>query len=144
MTNGALAIWREAAGEDGQMPPASAIDPVRLRRILPNVVLVDVLYRPGESAPADFRYAVIGEASNEAHGVNFAGRLVSELSEFGMAYLKTVSGLYTYVCKVAEPVAVAGTLKMIGKDYRRFEAVYLPFTRTGARVDRLLAVVVYF
>lgn len=149
VTQAALAIWREGASGQGDLPPASAIDPVRLRRHLANVVLIDVIWKDDEpgaasSEPADFRYAVIGEASNEAHGVNLSGETVSGLSQFGEAYATNMLAFYRHICRVKAPVAAGGSLRMIGKDYRTFEAVYLPFTRDGSRVDRILAAVVYF
>lgn len=146
VTREALAFWHSHA-DDGSLPHTDLIDPMLLRELLPNIVLIDVIWPDGESndaaTPEDFRYRLVGGHSAETHDANLTGTLVSELSRFGESYSEVMMGFYRSICAQKAPVAAGGTLAIIGKGYRDFEAIYLPFTQTGKRVDRLMAAVVY-
>ncbi|GAA6157391.1 hypothetical protein NBRC116588_28640 [Pyruvatibacter sp. HU-CL02332] len=145
-TRCALAFW-QSNGSKGSLPPTNLIDPSELRELLPNIVLIDVIWPDGTlddaAVPQDFRYRLIGGHSAETHDANLTGTLVSDLSRFGESYSEVMMGFYRSICAQKAPVAAGGTLAIIGKGYRDFEAIYLPFTETGNRVDRLMAAVVY-
>lgn len=145
-TKGALAFWHSHV-DDGSLPNTNLIDPAVLRELLPNIVLIDVIWPEGNldeaASPQDFRYRLIGGHSAETHDANLTGTLVSDLSRFGESYSEVMMGFYRSICAQKAPVAAGGALAIIGKGYRDFEAVYLPFTETGDRVDRLMAAVVY-
>ncbi len=145
-TKSALEFWQLHASQ-GPLPHTNLIDPAALRELLPNIVLIDVIWPDGNQddpvVPQDFRYRLIGGHSAEAHDANLTGTLVSDLSRFGESYSEVMMGFYRSICAQKAPVAAGGTLAIIGKGYRDFEAIYLPFTETGERVDRLMAAVVY-
>lgn len=145
-TKTALAFWQSHARQ-GSLPHTNLIDPSALRDLLPNIVLIDVIWPDGNqddvAVPQDFRYRLIGGHSAETHDANLTGTLVSDLSRFGESYSEVMMGFYRSICGQKAPVAAGGTLAIIGKGYRDFEAVYLPFTESGKRVDRLMAAVVY-
>ncbi len=141
----ALAFWQMKAGS-ADMPPVAAIDPGQLKNILPHVVLIDVIWpdsAKGDPEPDDFCFRLIGQHSVDAHGANVTGMMVSTLSEFGPEYARLGMAFYRFVCAKKRPIAVRGPLKMIGKDYRQFEAVYLPFCGDKGRVDRIMAAINY-
>jgi len=144
-TKTALAFWRAAQHGDA-LPSVDAIDPVALKDLLPHIVLIDVIW-PGAGqapqTPVDFRYRLIGAHSVDAHGVNLTGTQVSDLSKFGPAYRDNMMRFYKNICATGAPVAAGGSLRMIGKGYRAFEAIYVPFSKAGMVVDRILASVVY-
>lgn len=145
-TRSALAFWRTHAS-DRSLPHINLIEPAALRELLPNIVLIDVIWPDGDeddaATPQDFRYRLVGGHSAETHDANLTGTLVSDLSRFGESYSEVMMGFYRSICAQKAPVAAGGTLAIIGKGYRDFEAIYLPFTETGERVDRLMAAVVY-
>lgn len=145
-TRSALAFWQLHA-DQGSLPTTNLIDPSKLRELLPNIVLIDVIWPDGNlddaAAPEDFRYRLVGGHSAETHDADLTGTLVSDLSRFGENYSEVMMGFYRSICAQKAPVAAGGTLAIIGKGYRDFEAIYLPFTETGKRVDRLMAAVVY-
>ncbi len=145
-TRSALAFWQSHASH-GALPPTNLIVPSELRELLPNIVLIDVIWPDGDlddaAVPQDFRYRLVGGHSAETHDADLTGTLVSDLSRFGSSYTEVMMGFYRSICAQKAPVAAGGTLAIIGKGYRDFEAIYLPFTETGKRVDRLMAAVVY-
>lgn len=141
-----LAYWEDNVSEG--LPPIRLIDPVRLRTLLSHIVLIDVIWpegdEAGETAPVDFQYRLIGQESAEVHDINLTGKRVSEQSRFGPRYSEVMMDFYKFICVQKKPVASGGTLDIIGKDFREFEGLYMPFTRYGGRVDRIMAVVAYF
>ena len=84
-----LLYWVAARG--GKLMPSRAdIDPVTMpRRLLPNIVLVDVV-----PASFRFRYRVMGTAVSRMLGADWTGRYVDEVPELGeqlhAQYLDTV------------------------------------------------------
>jgi len=141
----ALGFWESYASEG--MPDVSHIDPIQLRTFLNNIVLIDVIWPDGQQtgigSPVDFSYRLIGQDSADIHDVNLTGKRVSELTQFGPRYSDVMMTFYTTVCRRKVPVAAGGSLDIIGKGFRDFEGVYMPFTRCGDRVDRIMAVIAY-
>src|SRR5258708_15692485 len=68
----AYEYWRRKAGAR-LLPSRSDIDPVEIPRLLPHVMLVDVM------GAALYRYRLIGTEIATAMGVNATGRLVHEM-----------------------------------------------------------------
>ena len=68
-----IRYWDEKRRGAG-LPPASAIDPVEMRPALGYIMLLDVL-----DGGADFRYRLYGTRIVERTGVDWTGRLVSEM-----------------------------------------------------------------
>ena len=146
ITKKGLAFW-QAHVTDTDLPHVDLINPSALRDLLSNIVLIDVTWPEGQTSdsaqPVDFSYRLVGAHSTETHDANLTGTRVSELSKFGADYSETMMSFYSRICARKAPVAAGGPLAIIGKGYREFEGIYLPFTVTGDRVDRLMAVVVY-
>lgn len=142
-----LAFWRSHVEVGEMLPHVDQIDPLALRSLLPHIVLIDVIWPEDEedaaSVPEDFAYRLVGGHSADTHDANLTGMRVSELSQFGQSYTDTMLSFYRRICEQKAPVAAGGPLAIIGKGYREFEGIYLPFTEGADRVDRLMAVVVY-
>ena len=69
------------------MPSRVDLDPAEIKRILPSVMLVDVL------GPHQYRYRLIGTSCVVAHGINAAGKTLDEaLKDY--EYRAHVVGLY--------------------------------------------------
>ena len=67
-----LDYWcRKASGKS--MPRRADIDPIDIPKLLPHVMLVDVL------PSGRYRYRLIGTENAEAHGVNATGRFLDEV-----------------------------------------------------------------
>ena len=78
--------WRrKAAGR--AMPRRADIDPTEIPKLLPDVMLVDVLPQ------RRYRYRLIGTENTQAHGINATGRYLDEVLP-GPEYKSHVIGLY--------------------------------------------------
>jgi hypothetical protein len=78
--------WREkAAGRP--MPRRRDIDPIDIPRLLPDVMLVDVV------EDGRYRYRLIGTGNTQAHGINATGRYLDEVLP-GREYKAHVIALY--------------------------------------------------
>src|ERR1051325_7524125 len=69
------------------MPARADLDPAEIPRLLPHVMLVEVL------GPGRYRYRLIGTENAQAHGMNATGRLLDEVLP-GNEYKGHVLGLY--------------------------------------------------
>jgi hypothetical protein len=68
----ALDYWRrQSAGK--AMARRTDIDPIDIPKLLPHVMLVEVL------SAGRYRYRLIGTENTEAHGVNATGRYLDEV-----------------------------------------------------------------
>src|SRR5712691_11708568 len=78
--------WRQkSAGK--AMPCRAHLDPTEIPRLLPDVMLVDVL------PSGRYRYRLIGTGNARAHGVNATGRHLDEVLP-GTEYKSHVIALY--------------------------------------------------
>lgn len=69
-----LAYWQSKRTD--QRPPLRAdIDPVEIPKLLPNVLLIDVIGQPAY----DFHYRLLGTAIVSIDGVDYKGSLLSEM-----------------------------------------------------------------
>jgi hypothetical protein len=82
----ALDYWRrKSAGK--AMPRRADIDPIDIPKLLPDVMLVEVL------SSGRYRYRLIGTENTEAQGVHATGRYLDEVLP-GPEYKAHVLGLY--------------------------------------------------
>lgn len=136
--SGALArvhrYWRDKRG--GRAMPARAdLDPVGdLTDVLGDLVLVDV-----RGAPPEFTYRLVGTRVCEMFGRDVTGQPVGEVL-YGEA-AEVVRRIYTAVVERRRPVAVRGRPPGAEhKDWLELEALLLPLSADGARVDMILGV----
>lgn len=69
-----LAYWQSKC-RDGQLPLRADIDPIDIPKLLPNVLLIDVIGQPAH----DFVYRLLGTTIVDIDGVDFKGSLLSEM-----------------------------------------------------------------
>lgn len=117
------------------MPSRADIDPVDMpRKLLPHIVLVDVL-----ASPLRFRYRVMGTAITSMLGLDWTGRFVDELPEAGSG----VSKQYTTTVKDGAPAVYVDDSKMYDPSLMqhklvRYERLLLPLSEDGSSVSMLL------
>ena len=116
------------------MPRRADIDPIELRDHLGSLVMIDVL--PGA---VDFRMRLIGTAIVSFYGRDSTGRLLSELKVADPEWWRFCDELYRAVAQQARIARARGTLRMVGKDYRRFEALLLPLDAGNGHVGMIMA-----
>ena len=127
------AYWDNKRGTR-PMPRRADIDPVELRDHLGSLVMIDVL--PGA---VDFRMRLIGTAIVGFYGRDSTGKLLSELKDADPEWWRFCDELYRAVAQHARIARAHGTLRMVGKEYRRFEALLLPLDAGNGDVGLILA-----
>lgn len=69
-----MAYW-QSKRRDGRLPLRADIDPIDIPKLLPNVLLIDVIGHPAY----DFHYRLLGTAIAAVDGVDYTGSLLSEM-----------------------------------------------------------------
>ena len=131
------AYWqRMAAGRP--MPSRKDFDPAAIPRLLPHLMLVDVL--PSER----YRYRLIGTENVLEHGVDATGRHVDEVVP-GPDYKKHVLALYGECVRERRPVySESEFLSPVGfKAQRHLKVLFLPLSEDGATVNMVLVIQIF-
>lgn len=129
----ALDYWHEMRGE-ASLPCYRAFDPVEVPRLLPHLVVMDVVHDP-----ADFRIRLIGEEVRAQLACNPVGLRLGEVGAsaagealFEHARASRADGAPRYYA-----------LDCLGPDRSVMcqQGLMLPFTHGRGRVDKIIAVV---
>ncbi len=132
--------WRSIHPGPGRLPGRAAVDPMAIPRLLPYIMLLDVVGQPPR-----FRYRLIGTRMVDALGTDFTGRWLDE------AHVRPDGSLPVFPSYVR--VATQGL-----HDWRRgaphfagyldrcteLERIFLPLATDGKTVDMILAINVFF
>jgi hypothetical protein len=117
------------------MPTRADVDPAELREHLGWLYLIDVL-----PDLTDFRYRLLGSHMTEAYGRDSTGKTVSELyQESHPDYYQALMTLYRTVARDVVVARGQGSLHIVDKSYRGYDAVYLPLDRGDGTVATILA-----
>ena len=122
--------WLEKRG-DRKMPSRADLDPVDIRFVIGDIVLADVI----DETPPRFRIRVHG--TNLVERVNFelTGKMLDEMPAPEFRDLVTKS--FRKVTRTAEPLHVLAE-RMLDDRMQRYEAIILPLSSDGRKVDRLM------
>lgn len=123
--------WLARRGDLGFMVRAD-LDPVAIPRLLKHLILSDV--HDGGRA---IRYRVVGTDIVAAHGADYTGKTVEELTSG--ATLDYTRRLYGIVVERVVPVYSEGRFRWADKEHRWTKRLHLPLSRGGAAVDMVLA-----
>ena len=133
----ALDYWQaKAAGR--ALPGRSDIDPIEIPKLLPDLMLVDVL------ADGRYRYRLIGTENAEAHGLNATGRYLDEVLP-GPEYKAHVLALYDECVRTCRPL-YSESLFMSPRQRtpeRHTKVLFLPLAEAGDSVNMVLVVQVF-
>lgn len=116
-------------------PPRSAIDPADIRRLLPIVVLLDVV-----GSPPRFRVRLAGTAVVQGYGREITGQYVDEL-DFASFDDAVLADLAAVVQHGRPNVASREYTRQDGR-HVRYELLMLPLSSDGLTVDKLFGGVV--
>ena len=113
------------------MPSRADIDPFELRDHLGYLFLLDVV-----GQPARFRYRLIGTHITATVGRDSTGRFVDEAypNRDGL----DLTEFYRYLTDAKCPARNHGTVRWVDKEHKRYEAVTLPLSEDGERVNMFL------
>lgn len=112
----------------GRLPARRDIDPVEIPQLMPQVALVDILREP-----LDYRYRLFGTRLVEMMGTERTGKRMREVMDATAvaASERLIAGLID----TREPIAFAGRLFWLDKDFIGFETLVLPLAADGETVD---------
>lgn len=118
------------------LPRRADFTPTDIQQNLGWVMLIDV-----EPAPLRFRFRLVGSGVTGALSRDATRRYMDELYDPEI-YDEAVSP-YVYVVKHRRPVRSVGRMVHANKSHIRYEAVYLPYSDDGERVDLIMEGVRY-
>ncbi len=131
-----FAYWKsKSAG--GRLPSRADIRPSQIPRLLPNIILLDVVRGP----ELDFRYRLIGTRVVEHLPSDYTGLCFSEID-----HQRPPSQIWENCRKVAEtrePFFARTPYVGPQSEFRRAEDLILPLANDGTTVDTLLVFVEY-
>jgi hypothetical protein len=107
-------------------------DPADVPRLLKHLILADV----GDGGRA-VRYRVVGTEIVAAHGLDYTGLTVQELTNGPT--LDYAHALYGAVLDGRLPVYSEGRFRWSEKEYRLTRRLHLPLSRDGNEIDLVLA-----
>jgi len=124
--------WRDWAKEE-PLPRRAHFDPVDFPRLLPWVVLMEVL---PEAAEFDARIRYVG--SEIVHYFNSEHITGMTLSDLGPVYWDRWADVGTRVAAARAPQYFRGAPFLVDRDFVDFELLALPLSKAGATFDFLL------
>lgn len=125
------AYWREKAGGTG-MPARADFDPVDVRELLPNLMMLDVV-----GDPPRFRYRLVGTRVVQYTGFDFTGRYLDEMVFQGRDF---VEDCYRRLLKERRPIFGHYAWLVRSRHFGRCEFALFPLSDDGARVDRCVSI----
>lgn len=116
------------------MPTRAAIDPLDLKTHLGSLILAEIL--PDGS---DIRWRLIGSHVVEAYGRDSTGKLLSDIrDDMDPDYRRFLAASYRRVVDEAVIVRGGGPLTVVGRAWRRFDALSLPLDAGDGTVGMVL------
>lgn len=132
---GLLRYWNEKRA--GRSYPSRAdIDPLELKPVLGNILLIDVVPSDRHEEGRRFRYRLFGTEFVFYHGTDLTGHWLDEIPNAG--FRDSLISMYNTVVN-------EGGIRMVSYDYmlesrrHRFQAVILPLSSDGSQIDIILS-----
>lgn len=127
------AYWNELRGEQ-LFPPRGAIDPSRIKSLLPNLAFLDVF-----EAPLRIRYRLAGTAFVEAFGAETSGRWLHEVYDDAYELNQTLNN-FRQLLTTRAPVfgRTENTILPIGTS--RFLWAIFPLSDDGNTITQALGI----
>lgn len=123
-------IWSSKGGSHG-LPRRADFDPVEMKRLLPNLLIVDL-----EREPFRARYRLVGTKVVAASGYDFTGRYLDEIDLASGAELWVSQ--YRDVCRSRRPLFGSADLPTADGGRFTYEFAIFPVTRDGESVNQCL------
>lgn len=127
--------WSEKRGERA-MPSRADLDPIDIRFAIGDVILVDVL----DETPPRFRIRLHGTNLSERTNFDLTGKMLDEMPAPEFRELSTRS--FRKVVRERVPLHTLAERPLDGRT-QRYEAIVLPLSGDGSRVDRLMVGMIY-
>lgn len=134
--------WAELRGQRS-FPRRRDIDPLAVRRLLKDVMLVGVEYPPeqaGQRTRPLFRYRLIGTGVTFAAGYDLTGKSFDDLPD--VPFRNFCQILFERALTVRAPLSASGTRTIAGETWA-FDSIVLPLSDEGDRIDGFIAALIY-
>ncbi len=118
------------------MPSRADIDPIEMRFVVGNVIMVDVI----EGKPLGFRIRLHGTNLSERVGFDLTGKMLDEMPWPEFRDLTTRS--FTLVATKRQ-VLHAHRDRVLDNRRRSYETIILPLSSDGEQVDRIICGLFY-
>jgi hypothetical protein len=121
-----------------RMPARRDIDPVDIPRLLPNILISEVVPGP---AGVRYRYRLAGTAVARAFGRDPTGRFVDELTNG--AYRDFILGLHRTVCEERRPLFSESRYLAQPQIHMVAKRLLLPVSENDDRVNQIISLLVF-
>jgi hypothetical protein len=127
------AYWRHKRGTRA-MPARTDIEPAEIKRLLPGMLLVDIVRAP--DGTLDFAYRLVGTREVEMRGRDPTGKRVAE-AYYGTS-ADAVTECYRRVVESRCPFLDDDCFHLPGQEWSPSASIYLPLSSDGAEVNMVL------
>jgi hypothetical protein len=127
--------WDEKRGAR-VMPSRADLDPIDIRFAIGDVILVDAL----DESPPRFRIRLHGTNLSERTNFDLTGKMLDEMPAPEFRELSTRS--FRKVLRTREPLHALAERLLDGR-MQRYEAIIMPLSSDGERVDRLMVGMIF-
>ncbi len=126
-----LIDYWQSKHRDGKLPGRNAINPAELKRVLPQLLLIDV-----QREPLDFRYRLAGTLTYDIFGFDLTGRRVRDIppAEWGETVWRSMAELV----ETRKPQYVRLDFTTTEGNVRSYRVLRLPLAEDGETVDCVL------
>ena len=121
-----------AKKRDRAMPSRADIDPAEIKKLLPHLLLTDVV-----DGGKRFRYRLVGTSVSETFGGGISGRYVDEVMTG--TYLEFIEGIYRDIVQQRKPIYSESTYKTGPTVGMRAQRLSLPLSSDGSSVDMVVS-----
>ncbi len=125
--------WQRKRGTRA-MPARSDIEPAEIKRLLPGMLLVDIVRAP--DGARDFVYRLVGTREVEMRGHDPTGKRVAE-AYYGTS-ADAVTACYRRVAESRCPFLDDDCFHLPGQEWSPSASIYLPLSSDGAEVNMIL------
>ena len=129
------AYWLEKRG-DRAMPSRADLDPIDIRFVIGDVILVDVL----DGTPPQFRIRLHGTNLSERTNFDLTGKLLDEMP--AQEFRDLVTRTFRRVVRTREAVHALAD-RVLDDRTHRYETIIMPLSSNGEIVDRLLVGMIF-
>ena len=127
--------WNDKRGSR-KAPARSDIDPLDFVKLLPCILMYDVL-----RDPLDFRMRLFGTRLVSVSDQDFTGKMLNQI--FPNDVQATFRKELTDICETFEPSVACYDGKWMSKDFVSYERLILPLSEDDKEVNILLGCVIY-
>jgi hypothetical protein len=131
-----LADYLATKAPPGKLPGRQHIDPTELTKLLPWLMLIDVV--PQESGAPRYRHRLVGTETVAMFGTDGTGKFLDEVltGDEGAAVIRN----YSEILRMREPHYRNGVAAIAGREHVPYERIVFPLAADGEHIDMLIVV----